>query len=235
MSINVNNIEPQIFQINDCNPEEDFIAIGIELNDVGDGIHSGLFISLNGELTLYHFDGLVKVDDASNIHEWFFIKKLDIFEGEDDFIINFKAHCELICEEADPEFGFLFDGSYYDSLGRYFTEHEIKDVTTCVGFCIKIIKGYLYDHNDYIDLTDWDINSLDEFKLKYSNFYDEQLKKLELQYPERMDEIKNNYFKRILPSELTSSGFYTALPIKKADIDIAKPVVELTLITKRLA
>lgn len=234
MSVNINNIPNEIIRINDCDLSEDFIAIGIELDENGIGTHSGLFVCLNEELTLFHFTGSVLVEDHKDLNEWFFIKKLDIFDGEDDFIINFKAHCELICEESNPEFGFVFDGSYYDSTGKYFTESGLKDITTCVGFCIKIIKGYLYNHSDYLDMSDWSLESLDSYKLKYSSFYEEQLNKLETEYPDRIAEIKENFMKRIFPSELTSSGFYSDLPIKKTEIDIIKPAVEMTLVTKRL-
>ncbi len=235
MDINLNKIPEHIFKIQDCDLAEDFIAIGIELDDNGIGHHSGIFISLNNELVLFHFDGsVVKIENANDLNQWFLLNKLVIFEGEDDFIINFKAHCEIICEEATPEFGFLFDGSYYDINGKYYTETEINDVTTCVGFCIKVIQGYLNSSN-YIDLTGWNIDSLDDYKLKNNQFYEYQLDLLKEKYPSRIDEIKDKYFKRILPSELTSAGFCDTLPITKQNTDYLKPTVEMVLQTKRLS
>ena len=48
-------------------------------------------------------------------------------------------------------------------------------------------------------------------------------------------EIKDKYFKRILPSELTSAGFCDTLPITKQNTDYLKPTVEMVLQTKRLS
>lgn len=234
MSLNLNTIPDHIFKIQECDTNEDFIAIGIELDENGYGHHSGIFISLNNELVLFHFDGSnVKIENADDLNEWFLLNKLVIFEGEDDFIINFKAHCEIICEEAIPEYGFLFDGSYYDIDGKYYTETEFNDVTTCVGFCIKVIQGYL-NSSSYIDLNGWNINSLEDYKLKNNGFYEYQLEVLREKYPERIEEIKEKYFKRILPAELTSSAFCDVLPITKENIDYFIPTVEMTLINKRL-
>ncbi len=234
MNINLNNIPEHILKIQDCDLAEDFIAFGIELDENGHGHHSGIFISLNNELVLFHFDAItVKIEHSNDLNGWFLLNKLVIFEGEDDFIINFKAHCEIICEESSPEFGFLFDGSYYDINGKYYTETDFSDVTTCVGFCIKVIQGYL-NNTKFIDLTGWNINPLDDFKLKNSSFYEQQLEILKEKYPLRIEEIKENYFKRILPSELTSSGFYDDLPVTKDNIDFIRPTVEMILQTKRL-
>lgn len=234
MSVNLDNIPNDLFKIQDCDITQDFIAIGIELDDEGYGHHSGIFICLNSEMLLYHFNGAeVKIEELEDIEEWFVIKKLDIFEGEDDFILNFKAHCEIICEEAKPEFGFLFDGSYYDSNGIYYTETELHDVTTCVGFCIKIIQGYL-NSSSYIDFSGWQNNSLNEYRLKNADYYDYLLETLTKKYPERIEEIITKYFKRILPSELTSSAFYNNLPITKQNVDFVNPSVLMSLQVRRL-
>jgi hypothetical protein len=237
MSINLDNIPDNLYKVQDCDTAEDFIAIGIELDETGYGHHSGIFICLNSELILFHFDGSqVKIEEVKDINEWFLIKKLEIFDGEDDFILNFKAHCEIICEEANPEFGFLFDGSYYDLNGLYYTETELHDVTTCVGFCIKIIQGYL-NNSMYIDLSEWNNNnnnSLEEYRLKNTEYYEYQLENLKNKYPEKIAEIVEKYFKRILPSELTSSAFYDNLPITKQNIDVINPSVLMSLQVKRL-
>ncbi|WP_410878459.1 hypothetical protein [Myroides sp. DW712] len=236
MSIQLNKIGDEIIKVRDCNENDDFIGIGIELDDSGEGFHSGIIISLGGELTLFHFDGTaIYIKKNTDIPEWFYIKKLDIFEENENFILNFKAHCELISEEANPEFGFVFDGSYYSNAGEYYTESNIKDITTCVGFCIKIIKGYLYNHNDYLSLDDWNAESMDDYKIKNLSFYNHLLEKLEKEYPDRFEEIKRNYFKRIMPSDLTTSGFYNQLPIRKSQIDQSRSTVEMVLKTKRLA
>ena len=71
------------------------------------------------------------------------------------------------------------------------------------------------------------------YKKYLYKFFERNLVILEQKYPDRIEEIKSNYIKRITPSELTSSAFFDKLPIQKSEIDSIIDNVCLSLYNKR--
>ena len=213
MSIELNTVGEKLSKLNSCQTNEDFIAICITLNEQGIGHHCGVIICYEEELTFFHFDGNVKLEilQIDEIPNNFYIKKTSIFE--DDKILGFKAYCEILSLEVSPNYGFIFTNSFYNADGTYYSENNLPDITTCVGFCINVIRGFLYNNDKYIDIEDWDDSSLEEFTQDFIEIIETQLSYIESIDISRLEDIKNSFFKRIKPSELTSSAFFKEVPI----------------------
>jgi hypothetical protein len=233
MSIELNSVGEKLSKLNSCETNEDFIAICITLNEEGIGRHSGIIICYEEELVFFHFDGNVKLEilQIDEIPNNYYIKKTSIFE--DDKILGFKAYCEILSLEVSPNYGFIFTNSFYNTDGKYYCENNLPDITTCVGFCINVIRGFLYNNDKYINIEDWDDSSLEEFTQDFE-VIEAQLSYIEGIDISRLEEIKNSFFKRIKPSELTSSAFFKEVPIRKVDIDFVNPTVQNLLQIKHL-
>ena len=148
----------------------------------------------------------------------FFSRKLDVVDSE--FSINFLAHCETLLQEDPPSYGFFFDGSYYDAEGRYYTETGIKNYTTCVGFCIKVITGFLQSVDNYFVLDDWNDSSMTEINEGYPHYFNYFFDKVKEEVPDLTEDKFKSFYKRITPVEYTASAFIKSLPIRKDDIDL---------------
>lgn len=236
MALTLEKINKNILAVNSQIDDKDFVAVAVFVNDKGEGQHSGLIIGVEEDLYLFHYTGReIELNNSAEEGEWYFFKTLDIIKEEE--VLSFLHHCELINENTPtPTYGFVFDGSYFID-GQYYSESGIKHFTTCVGFCINVIKGFIHNQDDYLNLDDWNVASTqtEEFRNNYMlKFLERNLAELEKEYPEKIEEIKANYIKRITPSEMTSSAFFDKLPIPKSDIDGIIGNVCLTLYNKRL-
>lgn len=234
MSIDLNTVGEKLSKLNSCQTNEDYIAICIELNNEGIGKHCGILICYEEELTFFHYDGRVKLELLliEDIPNNYYIKTTSIFE--EDKILAFKAYCEILTLEVSPDYGFIFTNSFYNPDGTYYSENNLPDITTCVGFCINVIRGFLYNNDKYINIEDWDDSSLEEFTQDFIEIIENQLNDIGSIDILRLNEIKNSFFKRIKPSELTSSAFFNEIPIRKIDIDFVNPTVQNLLQVKHL-
>ena len=235
MALTFKKIDKGLLGLNSDFEDKDFVSIAVLINDKGECQHSGFIIKLDDELHLFHFDSkYIKIEYNINNSEWYFLKPLDII-GEQE-VLTFLHHCEEIKDNnPSANYGFVFDGSYFVD-GLYFNETGVKQFTTCVGFCLTILKGFIHNHEEYLKLDDWDFESTqtEEFRNNYLfKYFEKNLKELEENYPDRIEEIKSNYIKRITPSELTSSAFFDKLPIQKSEIDSIIDNVCLSLYNKR--
>jgi hypothetical protein len=239
-----NNLEvfdnSSLVSVKNCDFETDFVAISCEINDEGFCQHSGLIISYDESIYYLHFTGKeVRLEDLSNTAESFesiYIKKLEIIVEDD--VVSFLGHCQKLKNKGvNPEYGFVFNDSYYDSTTKQsFLLNAEHDITTCVGFCIKVIRGFIFNNDEYLKLEDWDENSLEavehwlfDYVKKYLQIYaDKNGVSVE-------DLYSNNELKRILPSELLSSTYFIELPIPKSEIDTIRPHLEKNLIAKKVA
>ena len=136
--------------------EEDFIACTVEIDERAECSHSGILICYDGEISYFHFTGR-EVILNNDIPDFLYFKRLDIID--EGLICTFLWHCQKLAKEAKPTFGYVFDGSYYDTEGEYYLKNGKKDITTCVGFCLKTLDGFLKDK--YLDISDWNLSSLD--------------------------------------------------------------------------
>jgi hypothetical protein len=236
--INLNKVEESLLRLNDCDTHEDFIAFCVSVDDVGIATHSGILICYDEKVHFFHFDSTVHLDelDIDNIDNNLYIKKITIFGNE--IILAFKAYCEILQLEVSPLYGFVFLNSFYNVDGVYYSDANLPDITTCVGFCINVIRGFLYNNDKYIEVGDWNSDTIDSLPVDFQYWIDsvqDQLESISVNVSvEMMEDVKNNYFKRIRPSELASSAFFENLPIRKVSIDFLNPTLENTLQLKTL-
>ncbi len=236
--INLNTIDESLLRLSDCEIHEDFIAFCVDVDSNGIATHSGIIICYDEKLHLFHFDSTVHLDDLdiNNIPDNLYIKKITIFGNER--VLAFKAYCEILEVEVSPLYGFVFANSFYNIDGMYYSDSNLPDITTCVGFCINVIRGFLYNNDKYIEVNDWNSSTIDTLPVDFQfwlDSIDDQLRLIsENINVEMMEGVRNNYFKRIRPSELASSAFFERLPIRKNNVDFVNPTLENTLLLKRL-
>ncbi len=137
--------DTDLIRTKDADLSNNFIALGMNvavIENEQQGGHSALFICLNEELSVYHFDnGVVNLTPASDdrFFNHYYHKKLDFIHPDESTIQAFIAHCIQIKKGSNLKFGYVFDGSLYDSVGNHFTTSNLPELATCVGFCINVI------------------------------------------------------------------------------------------------
>lgn len=164
---------------------ENTVLVAVQVDDVGRATHSALLIGVEGDYFLFHFTSTEVLLDPAPLNEWYFCKELEVVNGE-EFSLDFLAHCENIIIEETPNFGMWFDGSYYDENGRHFTDSSPVNYTTCVGFCIRVITGFLISKSKYFELDDWDTQSVEN--LLHTEFFANFVNEFRKKYPDVSDE-----------------------------------------------
>lgn len=223
------NFDSNLTLLNECDYSEDFVAISSLVDNDSNCTHSGLVICQDEEIHYFHYTGKVElINITENVKTKkmnpIYQRKLDIISPHD--VLMFLGHCEkLIQQGISPIYGFVFNDSYYDSITKeHFVKEQKHDITTCVGFCIKVIRGFLWNNTEYLKLSDWNnqtISTVPKERLDKINLYLENYAKLHKIKIE--DLYKQNEIKRILPIEILGSGFFSNLPITKSDIDLILP------------
>lgn len=199
--------------------DEDFVGIAVSLDSKGEAFHCGLAVNYNKNIKLFHFDlgdgDKIKLEDLSKSQSIYFLIKLPIIKSEE--VEAFLSKCELILDkELDLQFGFFYNGEFFDQNNNLIYKLENHNVTNCVFFCITIITGFLVG-GVYFNFEDWkednfSTNWFENFLLKssYRKVTKEQLQGL------------MGILRRIPPHDYFSSGEIKALPITK------KAVLEYT-------
>ncbi len=204
----------------DVNLDENFVAIGSYLNDKRFCSHSLLVICYNKKLKIFHYTGnKVELIDPESDKE-IFLKKIEIIH--EDEVVAFLGFCEeLLSLGFHPTFGFIFSDSFYDPYDKSnFLKNAKHNITTCSGFCIKVIRGFLYNNPEYVFLKDWTIESYEKAPddLKSYMFY-----VLSIYATENKTTLDNLFkleeIKRITPLELLIAAYFNDLPIRKESID----------------
>lgn len=222
-------LELELNKIDKTNIEDDYVASTVVLDDNGIPYHSGLLICSEEELYYLHYTGK-NVELTEEIPESLYCIKMDIIHHK--LTQAFLWHCEKLSHEVNPIYGFYFDESYYDSKGDYYLNNAKVDMTTCVGFCIKILTGFLEDR--YLELNDWPTQDFSALPYSDSDSYINYLKNMAMCYSLDYNELfkDKKAIKRISPLELFTSSFYTELPIRKNDVDEIVNNVQKVLIKK---
>lgn len=223
--ISIDTIEKELIIVNGEDLADDFVAVAVQLNPQGTAYHAGLVIGTEGKYKLFHYTGReVLLDDEFGLDEPIYCKVLGFIEDYE--VINFLSLCEILQQDADPKYGLIFDGSFFNN-GIYYTDSGLPFITTCVGFCLMTIKSFLLKTN-FLALEDWDENSAEDFRIGYTDIYQLTLNHIEQEKPELKGKLAEKYLKRITPSEYASAGFYSNLPISKKNVDLILPnVVEV--------
>lgn len=211
-------VNKELIKLDNTILKNDFVSIAVQVDGDGNCYHSALLFGNEGDHYLFHFDSksVLLESPIPNMDDWYFFKELEFINPL--LTSLFLSHCRQIIASAKPFFGFLFDGSYYKD-GKYFTESGISEITTCVGFCLKVLDGFRYGTDNYMEVDDWDETSLEIFKTQHTAFYEHMIAKIEAINPDKDYNYKKNYLKRITPIELTTSAFVKKRPVRKNDID----------------
>jgi hypothetical protein len=228
-----------IFELTAYDFQDDFVAITAEVDEEMFCKHSGLIISFEEKIFYFHFTGvkveLVEITDDLVKYNKLYFKKLDIILEDD--VVSFLGHCEKLQRKGvHPLYGFVFNDSYYDSSKLSYLTNSNHDITTCVGFCIKIIRGFIYNNSEYIKINDWSSSSVANVPQWLLDHIEKFLTIYATENNLTVDQLfSQDELKRILPSELLSSAFFQNLPIPKSQIDSVRPSLELYIKTLRVA
>ncbi|MGK0236022.1 MAG: hypothetical protein ACI9EK_002565 [Psychroserpens sp.] len=187
------------------NTRKDFVALACGLEKCLPK-HSLFVIQFNEELFEFHYTGrkiLHNVLNSDSFHK--IVEHID-----SDEVPAFIAYCKNVEKNADPKYGYFYSGELYNRNGSHFGKTDLGESMTCVGFCLNILKGFLFE--DYLKFEDW---------LKRDPKTPEELDWL-IWFCDKhhipLEKIKGN-FRRISPLELLASTFYTTLPITKKETD----------------
>ncbi|MCM5528986.1 hypothetical protein [Parasegetibacter sp. NRK P23] len=206
-------IDKSLVYFNQENLPDNYVAAAVKLDENGSAFHAGILICFEATYYILHFDGNTVDFKSPNLSSWYFHKPLSIILSDE--VETFRIHCLMISETANPEQGYFFAGSYYDSDGKWYSKEGFPERMTCVGFCISVIMGFLDSHT-YIQFEDWDSKSIGDdeyFKGFIRNF------KLENADTEIDEELYRKNMRRIPPPEFLASAFFDNLPIRKSQID----------------
>lgn len=216
--ISKQEIEKQLVETKLEKFDEDFVAGAVVLKD-GIANHGGLIISYAKKSYFLHFNGekilfgnLILTDIPKIYH-----KNISLINPL--LIPSFIVHCKLILETAKPRYGVFYNGSYYKD-GIYFSDNDVPEFMTCVGFCISVLKGFI-EENDYLAEGDWTTTSA-----KAEAYFENFIINFSKEFPSIEVETLRQSLRRIKPSEFIASGYFNNLPVRKIQTDQVKPVIE---------
>lgn len=188
---------------------KDFIGIGVDIDErTSMPYHSTLVICFKSEIHVFHFNGIdVRYD--KEFDNYSFHIKLGIIESK--LVPSFIAMCRRIKKTANPTFGYFYSGEYYDKDGTHFSENNLGQNMTCVGFSLNVLKGFFEE--DYLIYSDWDGSSHKE-----DGYLENYCRRRGLEISKIAE-----FHRRITPLELLCSGYYTSLPISKKQVETKQP------------
>lgn len=221
----------ELIRLDNLDLDADFVSISCEIADNGYCKHSGFIINFQDQIFYFHYSGeevllediTANFDQIKNIY----IKELDIIPEPD--VVSFLGHCQKLKKKGvHPTYGFVFDNSYYDPNTKdSFLVNAQHDITTCVGFCIKVIRGFLYNHEEYLKIGDWSNLNMEEINPRAVEYINHFLEKYAKANNISVDELfDKGDLKRITPSEILTSTYFQDLPISKNSIDEIRPGLE---------
>ncbi len=108
----ISKIEKQLIKSTDQNLDEYFVAVACLINEAGTAYHAGLIINCEDGYFLFHYTGENVLFESALIEEWCFHKSLAFINPE--FCGIFLGHCRKIEQNANPKYGYFYNGSFYD-------------------------------------------------------------------------------------------------------------------------
>ncbi len=210
-----------------------FVAAAVQIDATGRAGHAGFVIhTSNNNYYLFHYTSEEVLMQDIPPCPWFFHKKLDFISNDE--VNAFLAHCTFIKQNARPEYGCFYDGSFYDSEGNFFSENDFPEVMTCVGFCLNVIVGFI-ESDEYLQYNDWtDSNSLrnpEEYFETFINEFEELMNALPTPLPINIPQLRAS-LRRIRPDEYLAAAYLKNIPIPKSDIDSILGDVNSALVSK---
>ncbi|MCJ8163802.1 hypothetical protein MKJ04_03045 [Pontibacter sp. E15-1] len=179
-----------------------FVALGTMQND-SNSYHSAFVIQYDKNLSEFHYTG--SSIELEGINHDYYHKITNTIHPDE--VPSFIAQCLNIIKKANPKYGYFYAGESYNSDGIHFSNNDLGQRMTCVGFCLNVLKGFLEE--DYIEYSDWEENSHDE-----ENYLEKFCARNGIS-PEKVAP----FHRRITPKEILASGFFVSTPIKKSQID----------------
>lgn len=216
-------IEKQLIKSTDQNLDEHFVAVACLINEDGIAYHAGLIINCEDGYFLFHYTGENVLFESASIEDWYFHKSLEFINPE--FCGIFLGHCRRIEQNAKPEYGFFYNGSFYDTNGQYYSDNNIPEFMTCVGFCINVIKGFI-EADEYFNYNDWTNAKTPE------SYIDKMVLRIQQIAPNVTKDMIAEHCRRIKPSEFLASAFLKNIPIRKSEVDSMIDNLEVAIINK---
>jgi hypothetical protein len=222
---NLSRIDKELIKSTEQNLDKYFVAAACFINEEGIAQHVGLIIHSEEGYFLFHYTGEKVLFEDRKIEEWYFHKSIEFILPE--FCGIFLGYCMKIAQNAKPEYGFFYDGSFYDINGNYYSKNQIPEFMTCVGFCINVIKGFI-EADEYFEYKDWTNQKASQ---QYINEMIAQIRKIA---PHVTEEMISDNIRRIKPSEFVGSAFLKNIPIRKSDIDLIIDDLEKVIYRKKM-
>lgn len=218
--INEKIIEQELKRFDLHNVDEEVFGIGIHLDDNGRAQHSGLVLCYEGEKLFFHFTGEVELLDVTKDQVVLYFRKLELFPV--DYFSYIRAHFDLLVDSIHPKYGYVFTDSFYEESIYVSDIKHLPDFCTCVGFCINIIRSlFIEKEKRYIEINDWDSQSLADVDAFFIKYVEHHLKKVKEFSAENIETIKKSTFKRITPVEIMISAYLAKpkkIPVRKKEI-----------------
>ena len=208
--IGFNEIEADLVESDTFNPDYDFVAAAIQIDENrGEATHSGLIIKCKEEYLLLHFNGKLELEPLPQ-GDWYYHKVLTFIKP--GIITSFLASCKSIKKNANPRYGYFFPGSLYDADGKYFSHQNMPEYMTCVGFCLNVLNYYV-EEDQYIQYSDWGKEGISE------RFLNDIIEKFKLHIKDISLDKLIEEVRRIAPNEYLASAYIGNHPIRKIEID----------------
>lgn len=181
----------------------DFVAFGNLIDNEKGPYHTAFVIKHNNNLFEFHYTG-ASIEYITLKRDYYHKVTKTISPNE---IPAFIARCLNILKNANPKYGYFYNGESYDSNGEHLSNTDFGESMTCVGFCFNVLKGFLDE--DYIKYDDWSGQQIHDpiWLIQYCKDNNIDMQKV----------IQNH--RRITPIESLTSAFFHILPITKADIE----------------
>lgn len=217
--VSLTEIQDLLIRINEDSSNTDLVGAAVLINFDGYVEHAGIFIRHNEEGTFFHFDGGKVVLEEIDSEELYCFKELIFLDPI--LVPSFLTQCELIVENAKPEFGYFYEGSLYDGDGNFKSEGSFPEYMTCVGFCLNVIKGFMSEE-DFFVYEDWDEDSIEMSLSFVENF----INKIKRNFPDvKLDDFRKN-LRRIKPIEYIAGAYCKDLPVRKEFTDRIIPNIK---------
>jgi hypothetical protein len=211
--------------------EKNFVAFGVKLHNEVVANHSALILFNEGSFKAFHYNPpAVLLEEIEENNDWIILNIFGRIRSE--LVFAFENFCRVVSDEANPEYGYAFDGSFFDVNGQYKSATGAPQILTCVGICLSVLKGFIVNLDKHSVLTnlikfeDWDGSEVPDWYLS-------RFSVVAARNPNTPPEVLWRNLRRIRPSEFLSIPFFEEFPVSKASIDEVIEHVE-TVLRERL-
>lgn len=207
------------------------MAFAVKLHSEVIANHSALILFNEGSFKAFHYNHPdVLFEEIEEHNDWVI---LNIFGRiPSDLVSAFANLCRVVSEEANPEYGYAYDGSFHDLDGSYKSATGSPQILTCVGICLSVLKGFFVNLDKLSVLTnlikfeDWDNSEVPDWYLN-------RFSVVAARNPDTPPEVLWRNLRRIRPSEFLTIPLFEEFPVSKASVDEVIEHVE-TVLRERL-